>query len=256
MAVEKKTRKAKAEAVAARKSRSSALNKNDEVKPSASKLILECLERIKLNASQQKFSDTIISNKITFCQGPAGTSKTYTACYTALKLLAHNRIKRIVLFKPAQQVKSEELGFIPGDIAAKLLPIVASYRCNLIEILGEDLVEQFERDKILEYAPLAFARGITMHDTIALLDEAQNADYSSLILFITRMGRNSKSILMGDVSQYDINKKAVKFPEFIDLFKDIKEIGTHYYTHADIVREPILIEITERYEKWKELNKL
>lgn len=255
MAVEKKSKRAKADSESKR-SRTSAVTKNDEIKPSASKLILDCLDHIKLNEAQQRFSSTIIENKITFCQGPAGTSKTYTALYTALKLLAHNRVKKIILFKPAQQVKSEELGFIPGDIAAKLLPIVASYRCNLIEILGEKLVEQFERDKIIEYAPLAFARGITMHETCALLDESQNADYSSLILFITRMGRNSKSILMGDVSQYDIAKKAVKFPEFIDMFKQVKFVGTHYYTNADIVREEILIEIVDIYEKWKLKNNL
>jgi len=258
MVTERKTKKAKkSEARAKRTSQVSPVeDKNNDMKPSLSYRLNDALEKVELKESQQKFFDTILKNEITFCQGPAGTSKTFTTCYAAIKLLAHNRIKKIVFCKPASQVKSEAIGFIPGSISDKLAPIVESYRYNIEKIVGKELLEILEKENIIEYKPLAFMRGISADYAFMVLDESQNADYHSLILFITRMGHNSKSVLMGDVSQYDIDRKSVKFPDFVKMFEKIKGVGVHYYTNADIVRNKILIEITEIYEKWKFDNNL
>lgn len=225
-------------------------------KPSPIKnLILTALDKIYLKETQLEFSTKILHNDITFCQGPAGTSKTFTACYTALKLYATGLISKIILVKSVQQIKDEAIGFLPGDLGMKLAPAVESYRSNFRKIIGADLLKQLEDDYSIEYPPLAFMRGSTFDRSLMILDEAQNIDYKSLILFITRMGNHSKALMTGDVSQHDIDFKRVEFPSFIKMLSGIKGVDSHIFSNADIVRNKILIEVTERYEKWKAVNK-
>lgn len=214
----------------------------------------EELRTTKLSILQQEYSDKIISNEITVCHGPAGTSKTFTACYTALKLFSLNVIKKIILVKPIQE-SGEKLGFLPGGIEDKIDPYVESYRSNFKKMINHALLIQLESEKIIEYKPLAYMRGATFDRSIIILDEAQNADFRQLMLFITRMGFNSKALLTGDVSQYDIAKNLVSLPKFIDLLNGIKGFDSHIFSNNAIVRNKILIEITERYEKWKIDNK-
>lgn len=206
--------------------------------------------KAQLRQSQQAYLRNILDNQITFCSGPAGTSKTFTACYAALKLFADNKIKNIILCKPIQEA-GEKLGFLPGDISEKIDPYMQSYISNLTKIVGPVLTEQLVQSEIIQFRPLAFMRGDTYDDALMILDEAQNATFKQLMLFVTRMGKTSKVIITGDVSQYDISKNSAGIEPFTELMKGIKGIGHHRFSQKDIVRAKILIDVVERYDRWK-----
>ena len=206
--------------------------------------------RVQLRQSQQRYVQQILENDITFCQGPAGTSKTFTACYVALKLFAEKEIKNIILCKPIQEA-GEKLGFLPGDVSEKIDPYMQSYISNLNKIVGPQLTEQLVESEIIQFRPMAFMRGDTFDDSLMILDEAQNATFKQLMLFVTRMGKGSKVIVTGDVSQYDIAKNNIGLEKFTDLMEGIKGIGNHKFTEKDIVRAKILQDVVKRYDKWK-----
>ena len=212
------------------------------------------IKSLPLTNSQLTYLSEIKKNEITFCFGPAGTSKTYVACLAALQLYAEGKIKKIILSKPIQE-SGEKLGFLPGEIGDKIGPFMESYRSNLVKLLPDpQVLEWLESQGVIEFRPLAYMRGATFDNCIMILDEAQNADFKQLMLFLTRMGEDTQVLICGDVSQYDIARGKVALPEFINLFKGINGIGNHEFTKEDIVRKKILIEITERYEKWKSEN--
>jgi len=213
----------------------------------------ETTNHVQLRQSQINYVDTVLENDITFCYGPAGTSKTFTACYVALQLLQEQKIKRIILCKPIQEA-GEKLGFLPGTIDEKVDPYMKSYKSNIEKIIGFSQTEILFGKGIIEFQPLAYMRGDTFDDALMILDEAQNADYKQLMLFVTRMGKDSKVIVAGDVSQHDIAKSKVSLPSFMDMLKGIKGIGTHIFGEKDIVRAKILQDVVNRYEKWKDEN--
>lgn len=206
--------------------------------------------KTQLRQSQQQYVDQILNNDITFCSGPAGTSKTYTACYVALKLLSENKIKNVILCKPIQEA-GEKLGFLPGDIKDKIDPYMQSYISNMNKIVGPKITELLIESGIIQFKPLAFMRGDTFDGCLMVLDEAQNATFSQLMLFVTRMGKSSKVVVTGDISQYDIAKNNIGLESFTELMKDIKGVGHHKFTQKDIVRAKILQEVVSRYDKWK-----
>ena len=206
--------------------------------------------RVQLRQSQQRYVQQILENDITFCQGPAGTSKTFTACYAALKLYADRKIKNIILCKPIQEA-GEKLGFLPGDVSEKIDPYMQSYVSNLGKIIGPQITEQLVEAEVIQFRPMAFMRGDTFDDSLMILDEAQNATFKQLMLFVTRMGKGSKVIVTGDVSQYDIAKNNIGLEKFTDLMEGIKGIGNHKFTEKDIVRAKILQDVVKRYDKWK-----
>tara|TARA_A100001037_G_scaffold290408_1_gene303215 strand:+ start:9676 stop:10278 length:603 start_codon:yes stop_codon:yes gene_type:complete len=193
---------------------------------------------------------TVEENQIVFCHGPAGTSKTFTACYLALKMLAEKEIERIVLCKPLED-SGRSLGFIPGDIDEKIAPYLKSYKSNIEKIIGVERTQQMFDKKLITFEPLAYMRGDTYDDALMILDEAQNAEMKSLMLFVTRMGKNSKCIVAGDINQYDIQKSKVSLPKFIEIIRDVRGVGIHLFTEADIVRAKILIDIVKKYDAWK-----
>jgi len=217
------------------------------------KQIDDHLTNIQLSESQKKYSETIKNNTITFCHGPAGTSKTFTACVTSLELLVKHKVNKVVLCKPIQE-SGEKLGFLPGEVSDKIGPFMESYVSNYIKILGEPLFKIFE-SMFLEYRPLAYMRGASFDECLMILDEVQNADFSQLILFVTRLGNRSKMLACGDVSQFDIEKKKVALPKFIELMDGIEGVSKFIFNENDIVRNKILIEITQRYERWKHNDK-
>ena len=206
-----------------------------------------------LNPKQLELYKGIRNNTLTICQGPAGTSKTFTACYTSLALLADQKIEKIILTKPIQE-SGENLGFLPGTIQEKTDPFMKSYFSNFEKIVGKGTVEWMRATGEIIVEPLAYMRGTTYDNAIMLMDESQNSTMTQLMLWVTRLGTNSKAIMMGDISQYDIRKNDSKFLEFINIYKDDEGIFNFQFTAEDIVRNKFLINIVEKYEKWKMEN--
>jgi phosphate starvation-inducible PhoH-like protein len=156
-------------------------------------------------------------------------------------------ISKIILSKPIQE-SGEKLGFLPGEIKDKIDPFMESYRSNMVKLLhDENVVDWLEATGIIEFRPLAYMRGATFDNSFMILDEAQNADFKQLMLFLTRMGKNSKVLICGDVSQYDIAKNKVAMPDFIKLVSGVPGVGVHQFKDSDIVRNKILVEIRNSF---------
>lgn len=215
----------------------------------------------------------IRKNTLTVCQGPAGSSKTFSACFAAIGLLVDNKIDTIVLTKPIQE-SGENLGFLPGTVEEKTDPFMQSYFSNFKKIIGNDNFEMLKALGKIIVEPLAYMRGTTYDNSIMLLDESQNCSIHQLMLWVTRLGDNSKAVMMGDISQYDIKKRDSKFLDFISLisgdyqFNEIEsnprqnygiqldDVYNHVFDVEDIVRNKFLIDLVDRYEKYKSENNL
>lgn len=230
--------------------------------------------QISLTKRQNELYTGIRNNTLTICQGPAGTAKTFIACYSAIGLLADKKIERIILTKPIQE-SGENLGFLPGTIEEKTDPYMQSYFSTFQKIVGKQTFEFMKSIGEIVVEPIAYMRGTTYDDAIMLLDEAQNCNMHQLMLWATRLGKNSKAVMMGDISQYDIKKKDSKFLDFIEIvsgkykFKEndgtksqqdytsqLNEVFSHRFEVEDIVRNKFLIDLVDRYEKYKFQNNI
>jgi len=214
------------------------------------KLSLKDFRDISLTPKQKLYSRGIQDNTVTFCWGPAGSSKTFSACYTALQLIAKGVVGKIILTKPIQE-SGEKLGSLPGTVEEKIAPFRESFVTNIEKIISKEKAAQLFSEGIIEFRPLAYMRGSTFDDTIMILDEAQNCDMKQLMLHVTRIGKNSKAIIAGDVTQHDISYDKVALPTFINLVRGINGITEVRFDESDIVRSEILKEIVKRYEDWK-----
>lgn len=208
---------------------------------------------IQLTEKQNKYYRSIRDNTLTICQGPSGTAKTFTACYTALALLADKKIEKIILTKPLQ-TSGEDVGFLKGSLDEKVLPFVQSYFTNFIKIIGKQTFQNLIDAELIQVETLAYMRGSTYDNSLMMIDEVQNGTMSQIMLWITRLGKDSKAVMMGDISQYDIKKKDSKFLEFIELVDGIKGTSMVKFDSSDIVRNKFLIEVVDRYEKYKAEN--
>ena len=208
------------------------------------------LKVIKFTDSQKRFFNTINENVITVCMGPAGTAKTFIACYTALNALVTEQCKKIVLVKPAVE-SGDALGFLPGSLQEKIAPFMDSYLSNMEKIIGKENVARLVEKEIIVMKSLSHIRGATEDNSFMIMDESQNSDLRQIILFITRMGSDSKIVLCGDTTQYDQLKRRYDFAKFAEIMNGVNGIEKFEFTRADIVRNPLLIEITDRYEKYK-----
>ena len=205
---------------------------------------------IELTKKQHELYKIIRNNTFTIVRGPAGSAKTFLACYTALGLLADKKVEKIIITKPIVEA-GENIGFFPGSIDEKVEVYMKSYVSTFEKILGKFLCEVLFASKVIEIELLAYMRGSTYDNSIMILDECQNVKMSQLMLWATRLGNSSKAIMCGDVSQYDIEKKDAKFLTFIEFCHGMEGVADFEFGREDIVRNKFLIELTDRYEKWK-----
>ena len=154
-------------------------------------------------AGQQRYIDAMQSHDLIFCTGPAGTGKTYLAVAIAVYMLKHQQARRLVLVRPAVEA-GEKLGFLPGDMQAKVNPYLRPLFDALHDMMDYDQIRRFMVNDLIEIIPLAFMRGRTLNDSVIILDEAQNTTVSQMLMFLTRMGHGSKMIVTGDESQTDL----------------------------------------------------
>jgi phosphate starvation-inducible PhoH-like protein len=197
---------------------------------------------------QQRYVETMFANDLTFCLGPAGTGKTYLAVAAAASLLKHGQAKRIVLARPAVEA-GERLGFLPGDLQAKVNPYLRPLFDALHDMMDFEQVKRFMVNDVIEVVPLAFMRGRTLNDSVIILDEAQNTTTAQMLMFLTRLGHESKMIVTGDATQKDLpDGTRSGLIDAVEKLQGIKGIGIVELEKADIVRHRLVQDIVEAYE--------
>lgn len=191
---------------------------------------------------------------ITFGIGPAGTGKTYLAVASAVDAMTRDRVKRIVLVRPAVEA-GERLGFLPGDLNQKVDPYLRPLYDALYDLAGYDTVNKmFERNAI-EVAPLAYMRGRTLNQSFIILDEAQNTTPEQMKMFLTRIGFGTKAVITGDVTQIDLQRgQKSGLIEAQKILKDVKGIAMTQFLAADVVRHPLVQKIINAYERYESSN--
>lgn len=198
---------------------------------------------------QKVFIDIIKTYDLTFAIGPAGTGKTFLAVAYAVSLLKDNHIKKIILTRPAVE-SGENLGFLPGDLKEKVDPYLRPIYDALDILLGSERVERYIEKGVIEIAPLAYMRGRTLDDALVILDEAQNTTRAQMLMFLSRLGRNGKMIVNGDVDQIDLLKNQesglVVASQVLDGVDDIAFVHLSY---SDIVRHPLVTKILKAFAK-------
>jgi phosphate starvation-inducible protein PhoH and related proteins len=206
-------------------------------------------EIVPRSTGQAGFVKAVYENDIVFCIGPAGTGKTYLAMAMAVEYLKQDKVERIVLSRPAVE-SGEKLGYLPGDLNAKINPYLRPLLDALYEMMDPlDIVEKMERN-VIEILPLAYMRGRTLNDAFVILDEAQNASSLQVKMFLTRLGLGSHMVVTGDITQIDIPvEKTSGLVEIQDILKGIDGIEFVYLTEKDVVRHSLVKEILKAYEK-------
>jgi phosphate starvation-inducible PhoH-like protein len=200
---------------------------------------------------QVSYLNNIQSNDINFGIGPAGTGKTYLAVASAVDALNKEKVKRIVLVRPAVEA-GENLGFLPGDLAQKVDPYLRPLYDALYDLAGYDNVTKMFDKGILEVAPLAYMRGRTLNQSFIILDEAQNTTPEQMKMFLTRIGFGTKAVITGDVTQIDLAKSQKSgLIEIQRILKSVKGIEFNFFTSVDVVRHPLVQKIINAYEKFK-----
>ena len=205
--------------------------------------------------NQKSFYHTISRNDVTFSVGPAGCGKTFLATHYALKNLAKGKYDKMVITKPLVEVDGEKMGYLPGDIDEKTAPYMMSLYYNMEQIIGKQRLEVLKKAGVVQVIPLAYMRGLTLTDSIVVLDEAQNATPAQIKTFITRIGSGSKYIVCGDLMQSDIRKEN-GLEDSIKRFTGIRRVGFSQFDLEDVVRHPIVAELLERYQDDYELGSL
>lgn len=205
-----------------------------------------------MTLGQRVFVDQIKNHDLTFAVGPAGTGKTYLAVVYAVELLKKGVIKRIILTRPAVEA-GENLGFLPGDLKEKVDPYLRPLYDALDDMLSSEKTARYIDNNTIEIAPLAYMRGRTLDDAMIILDEAQNTSRAQMIMFLTRLGRNSKMIVTGDLTQVDLNPRQESgLSASINTLQGIEDIAFVTLSHSDIVRHPLVVKILKRFDKERE----
>ena len=199
-------------------------------------------------AGQKKYVKGIAENDLVFCIGPAGTGKTYLAVAMAVAALKQGQIKRIILARPAVEA-GEKLGFLPGDMQAKVNPYLRPLFDALHDMMEYDQIKRLMVNDVIEVIPLAFMRGRTLNDSAVILDESQNTTAAQMLMFLTRLGHNSKMIVTGDISQVDLPPDQPS--GMIDAWsrlRSIKGVAFVELKAEDIVRHQLVNAVVKAYE--------
>jgi len=196
---------------------------------------------------QNEYLKLIMENDIVIGIGPAGTGKTYLAVAAAVDALSKKRVRRIVLARPAVEA-GESLGFLPGDMQAKVDPYLRPLYDALEDMMPQERVVKALETRTIEIAPLAYMRGRTLSDAFVILDEAQNATNAQMKMFLTRLGVNSKTVITGDKTQVDLQRREESGLLQVErILPGIEGIGFHYLDEADVVRHRLVREIIKAY---------
>ncbi|MCA9085872.1 MAG: PhoH family protein [Planctomycetaceae bacterium] len=197
---------------------------------------------------QKKYMDAMADNSLVFCDGPAGCGKTFLAVAAALQALREEEVRKIVLVRPAVEA-GEKLGFLPGDMFAKVNPFIRPLLDSMNDMLDFEQVRRLMANDVIEIAPLAFMRGRTLNDTFMILDEGQNTTITQMKMFLTRMGINSKIVVTGDATQNDLPKGVRSgLVDGIRRLSGIAGVAIVRLTGHDIVRHRLVREIVSAYE--------
>ena len=198
--------------------------------------------------TQKKYVDSIRSSTVTFGIGPAGTGKTYLAIALAVAALSEKQVGRLILTRPAVEA-GERLGFLPGDMLAKVDPYMRPLFDALYDTMDPDRLTAYMERGTIEVAPLAFMRGRTLNDSFIILDEAQNTTPEQMQMFLTRLGFGSKMVITGDITQVDLpREQASGLIQVRDILRDVDGIGVVEFGHADVVRHKLVQRIVEAYK--------
>jgi phosphate starvation-inducible PhoH-like protein len=197
---------------------------------------------------QRRYVDAIRANDVVFSIGPAGTGKTYLAVAMAIEALKTEKMKRIILTRPAVEA-GEELGFLPGDIQAKVSPYLRPLYDAIYDMIPAGEFEKLVEHGRIEMAPLAFMRGRTLNNSFVILDEAQNTTSIQMKMFLTRLGFHSKAVITGDVTQVDLEEGASGLIAVQKILSGIEGIAFVQLDKKDVVRHPLVARIIEAYEK-------
>jgi phosphate starvation-inducible PhoH-like protein len=204
--------------------------------------------------NQQDYLRKITTHDINFGVGPAGTGKTYLAVACAIDALLHEKVRKIILVRPAVEA-GEKLGFLPGDMAQKVDPYLRPLYDALYEMLGFERVEKMLEKGMIEVAPLAFMRGRTLNESFIILDEAQNTTLEQIKMFLTRVGFGSTAVITGDVTQIDLpSEKMSGLRHVLEVLKDVEGISFTFFGVRDVIRHPLVQRIVSAYEIYEKTH--
>jgi phosphate starvation-inducible PhoH-like protein len=202
--------------------------------------------------TQKRYVDAIRSSTVTFGIGPAGTGKTYLAIAMAVAALSEKQVGRLILTRPAVEA-GERLGFLPGDMLAKVDPYMRPLFDALYDTMDPDRLTAYMERGTIEVAPLAFMRGRTLNDSFIILDEAQNTTPEQMQMFLTRLGFGSKMVVTGDITQIDLpREQASGLIQVRDILREVDGIGVVEFGHEDVVRHKLVQRIVEAYKRHAE----
>jgi len=204
-----------------------------------------------LSENQKNYYTTLTDSQITICSGPAGVGKSFVAMRAAVDLLMdeNNSYEKIIIVRPAVEAE-EKLGSLPGNLEEKLDPYIFPSYYLLNKIIGKEAREKLKQAEVIEVFALAYMRGMNIDNSILIFEEAQNCTPSQMKLLLTRIGFNSKFFISGDVEQTDRyrDKKQSGLYDALNRFKDIESIGVFQFDNEDVIRNPLISKILDRYE--------
>ena len=220
-------------------------------KTQSSNVITQIRKKLKAKtANQESYMDSMHDSDVTFCSGPAGSGKTSVSVGLACEYLMEEKVKRIIITRPVVE-SGRGLGHLPGTLVEKINPYLIPILEEMNMYLTKPRVESFRDQGIIELCPLEYMRGRNFHDCFMILDEAQNATFEQIKMFITRIGRNSKAVINGDLRQSDLGRDSGGLLTCMDVLYDIDEVSVCELDYCDIVRSDIVAKILKKLHEFE-----